>query len=416
MKTWHDWKIENKDNIEHPVGFEEKFVDDILMHLPGLTPDDIISQYPFRDFKGKSRQIDFMIINDKKGYLLPIELDGYSKLQLDHGYDRFNDFLERQNALIAKFGIVLRYTNKKMIYEAEEIIKEIQKVLQMQSEHKSIELVKNTQVQSIISDYENQIKELVIEINSKKDDAPNSEMTSVSNTLSSIQEEIKKLKDHIHNNSVQEKTETSPFPPIKYPTPKKFIPTISILIGGIFILSSITFGSIYLFKPNQSTEINQKQNQIDSKSISTIPKSTSEITHPTTLQPETTIPVIESESQYKFPNTGEASVNSREYESRATPTSSENNTISIYEVSNFIGESKKVCGSVAQIKTFNKGTYINFGNPYPNENFTAVIWSSDSASIGDVDHLNDQDICIQGKITTYKGKPQMIIQTSQQIN
>lgn len=134
--NWNEWKAINKNKIQHIVGFEEKFVDDVLSKIPLILPEDVIPQYPFTDAKGIDRQIDFMIINNTKGYLLPIELDGYSKLEIEKGYHKFNNLLERQNSLTAKFGTLLRYTNKKMLNESQYIIQEITEILKQQAQRK----------------------------------------------------------------------------------------------------------------------------------------------------------------------------------------------------------------------------------------------------------------------------------------
>lgn len=130
MLDWDTWKFFNKNKLTHIAGYEEKFVDLILSNIPEITPEDVISQYHFIDRKGNSRFIDFFILNKEKFYILPIELDGVWKSQ---NYEAFNDMLERQNSLIEKFGTVLRFSNKKMFEEPNEIIAEIRDILNKQS-------------------------------------------------------------------------------------------------------------------------------------------------------------------------------------------------------------------------------------------------------------------------------------------
>ena len=93
MLTWQQWKQDNSDKIQHIVGYEERFVDEILCRIPAIAPTDVIAQYHFKDNQSGNRYIDFMIKNEAKGYCLPIELDGYDKIN-NKGYARFNDFLE----------------------------------------------------------------------------------------------------------------------------------------------------------------------------------------------------------------------------------------------------------------------------------------------------------------------------------
>ncbi|QFT13513.1 DUF559 domain-containing protein [Vibrio sp. THAF190c] len=131
MITWKDWKQKYKDEIWHIAGFEEAFVDNILSRLPVIEPKDVIPQFKFYDDQGKTRYIDFLIANEAKGYMLPIELDGLAK---DQNHKDWGDFLKRQNALVTKFGIVLRFTNKQMFNDSHDVINKIQQTLSLQHE------------------------------------------------------------------------------------------------------------------------------------------------------------------------------------------------------------------------------------------------------------------------------------------
>jgi hypothetical protein len=97
---WDDWINNNLDNLYHPMDYELQFVNTILKNIPELSPNDVFAQHHFVDQQGKNRYIDFMIKNNYKNYLLPIELDGFWKVS---NYTDFNDMLSRQNALISKY-------------------------------------------------------------------------------------------------------------------------------------------------------------------------------------------------------------------------------------------------------------------------------------------------------------------------
>lgn len=131
--NWTQWKTKYQKELQHIAGYEEMFVDRVLSRIPNLQPTDVIPQYHFVDDKGNNRYIDFMIINPSRGWLLPIELDGYAKM-VGNGddYARFQDFLERQNSIIKQYGILLRYTNKDMLKRNWYIINEITQVLLIQ--------------------------------------------------------------------------------------------------------------------------------------------------------------------------------------------------------------------------------------------------------------------------------------------
>ncbi|MFM2607602.1 hypothetical protein AAFX30_08255 [Vibrio chagasii] len=131
MINWQEWKLRHEKELWHIAGFEEAFVDRVISQIPQIQPIDVQPQYKFYDDNGKTRYIDFLIINKAKGYMLPIELDGLAKDQNQHDW---GDFLKRQNALITKFGIVLRFTNRQMFDDPNDIIHKIQQTLSLQNE------------------------------------------------------------------------------------------------------------------------------------------------------------------------------------------------------------------------------------------------------------------------------------------
>lgn len=124
--NWQQWKAKYHRELEHIAGYEEKFVDLVLMNIPNLQPTDVIPQYHFKDSSGKNRYIDFMIISQHKNWLLPIELDGYAKMVGNgNDYERFTDFLSRQNDIIKIFGKVFRFSNKDFLTKPKDVINTI---------------------------------------------------------------------------------------------------------------------------------------------------------------------------------------------------------------------------------------------------------------------------------------------------
>ncbi|RZL05770.1 MAG: hypothetical protein EOO89_25640 [Pedobacter sp.] len=82
----------------------------------------------------------------------------------------------------------------------------------------------------------------------------------------------------------------------------------------------------------------------------------------------------------------------------------------------YVGESKAVCGQVTQLKDFSKGTYLNMGRSYPNQDLTIVVWSSDIRNLGNLQSYVGQNMCIYGEITAYKGVPQINLVSASQIS
>ena len=86
--------------------------------------------------------------------------------------------------------------------------------------------------------------------------------------------------------------------------------------------------------------------------------------------------------------------------------------ITTAQAKNHIGETAMVCGKVvsARYATESRGlpTFLNLDKPYPNQPFTVVIWGSNRAAFGKPEKEYDgKDICVTGKIDTYRGVPQI---------
>jgi DNA/RNA endonuclease YhcR with UshA esterase domain len=81
-----------------------------------------------------------------------------------------------------------------------------------------------------------------------------------------------------------------------------------------------------------------------------------------------------------------------------------------------IGETATVCGKVAGTHRSSRGnSFINLDGVYPNQPFTAFIPAS-SASIGiDLRSLEGKTLCVSGKIALYRGKPEIIVTSKDQI-
>jgi hypothetical protein len=86
-----------------------------------------------------------------------------------------------------------------------------------------------------------------------------------------------------------------------------------------------------------------------------------------------------------------------------------------------IGEHATVCGVVSSSRylssSHSKPTFLNLGKPYPNEDFTVVIWADDRQKFGHPeDSYLHKNICVTGEITSYKDKAQIIARNPSQIH
>lgn len=94
--------------------------------------------------------------------------------------------------------------------------------------------------------------------------------------------------------------------------------------------------------------------------------------------------------------------------------------IKLEEVSQHINDSVSVCGKVADIRYFENSnkqpTFLNIGSKYPNQAITVVIWG-ETRKLFDVkiEDLMDKTICITGRIIMFKDKPEIVIDSPEQI-
>ena len=90
------------------------------------------------------------------------------------------------------------------------------------------------------------------------------------------------------------------------------------------------------------------------------------------------------------------------------------------EAKNHVGERSTVCGIVVDAHFVSSGkgqpTFLHFGEPYPNQIFTVVIWGRDRAKFGrpEVQYL-EKNICVTGKISSYLRIPEIEASDADQI-
>lgn len=83
------------------------------------------------------------------------------------------------------------------------------------------------------------------------------------------------------------------------------------------------------------------------------------------------------------------------------------------EAKDHIGDRATVCGKVASTH-YAKGskgepTFLNLDEPYPKEVFTILIWGSDREKFGTPeDEYKGLRVCVTGKITSYRGRPEIV--------
>ena len=103
--------------------------------------------------------------------------------------------------------------------------------------------------------------------------------------------------------------------------------------------------------------------------------------------------------------------------SSASSQSATPGTIPPEQAASHVGKAVTVEGTVSEVHAARSGsaTFIDMGGAYPGNAFTAVIFSSDMAAVGDVSDLAGKTVDISGTIRLYRDKPEMVITVRDQI-
>ena len=95
--------------------------------------------------------------------------------------------------------------------------------------------------------------------------------------------------------------------------------------------------------------------------------------------------------------------------------------INLEDASKSTGDSVTTCGKVYSARYFEGSqdapTLLNLGAAYPNQLLTVVIYGEARKLFKEAPEVffKDKNICVTGKITLYKDKPQIVIYRPEQI-
>jgi DNA/RNA endonuclease YhcR with UshA esterase domain len=94
--------------------------------------------------------------------------------------------------------------------------------------------------------------------------------------------------------------------------------------------------------------------------------------------------------------------------------------LSTSEAKDHVGEVATVCGEVASThyapSTKGQPTFLNLDKPYPNPVFTILIWGSNRGKFGTPENeFKGKRVCATGKITEYRGTPEIVAESPGQI-
>jgi len=81
-----------------------------------------------------------------------------------------------------------------------------------------------------------------------------------------------------------------------------------------------------------------------------------------------------------------------------------------------VGQTLTVEGTVAGVTVLRTGTtFLNFGAPYPNQTFTAVIFRSAASGFPNPQQWEGKRVRVTGKVQLYRGKPEVILNETSQL-
>jgi DNA/RNA endonuclease YhcR with UshA esterase domain len=85
------------------------------------------------------------------------------------------------------------------------------------------------------------------------------------------------------------------------------------------------------------------------------------------------------------------------------------------DAANHYDQEMIVTGKVAQVSIRPTVTFLNLDNPFPDSPFTVVIFHGHSSFYGDANALKGQSIEIKGKIKNYHDKPEIALDSINQL-
>ena len=82
-----------------------------------------------------------------------------------------------------------------------------------------------------------------------------------------------------------------------------------------------------------------------------------------------------------------------------------------------VGQTVTVEGVVSEVFTSRRSntTFLDMGGRYPDNVFTAVIFSSDAGKFPNVHALEGKTVDVTGPVRLYRGKPEIILHAADQI-
>ena len=96
--------------------------------------------------------------------------------------------------------------------------------------------------------------------------------------------------------------------------------------------------------------------------------------------------------------------------------SAQQRTIGDTAAGSVVGQTLTVEGTVAGVTVLRtRTTFLNFGAPYPNQTFTAVIFRSAASGFPNPQQWEGRHVRVTGLVKLYRGRPEIVLNESSQI-
>ncbi len=89
--------------------------------------------------------------------------------------------------------------------------------------------------------------------------------------------------------------------------------------------------------------------------------------------------------------------------------------ISAKEVRKHIGDSLRITGYVAEVYLNEKVAYLNMEEKFPKNTYSCAIFQARFGEFGELSKYKGKNVEVTGRISTYKNKPQIILNSKDQI-
>ncbi len=91
-------------------------------------------------------------------------------------------------------------------------------------------------------------------------------------------------------------------------------------------------------------------------------------------------------------------------------------TYTIQEAAAHVGEIASVEGTITEVFQSSRGNiFLDFGARYPDQQFSAVIFSHDARKFANVRGLGGKNVRVTGRIRTYRGRPEIVLNAPYQL-